>query len=210
MEGGGQVMWVALWPSQAIPDVHARAAESLGQADLGTLPLDGCCPWHSQPLCVPGMGEEEKGMPPHTQSFLPIFSSKSPVFWMRWIWEFSRTFHPLQIYVSYHCVLGGLDNNLDRANLPHKLISSRPLHSAHQKAETPGRRLCPQCERKHALVPGGGAVPPWDSPLLSAAHHFSCPRPALSASSPLRQRGDEWRRQGLRACYFNMYWLKKK
>lgn len=96
---------------------------------------------------------------------------------MRWIWEFSRTFHPLQIYVSYHCVLGGLDNNLDRANLPHKLISSRPLHSAHQKAETPGRRLCPQCERKHALVPGGG---------------------------------DEWRRQGLRACYFNMYWLKKK
>lgn len=129
---------------------------------------------------------------------------------MRWIWEFSRTFHPLQIYVSYHCVLGGLDNNLDRANLPHKLISSRPLHSAHQKAETPGRRLCPQCERKHALVPGGGAVPPWDSPLLSAAHHFSCPRPALSASSPLRQRGDEWRRQGLRACYFNMYWLKKK
>lgn len=65
-------MWVAPRPSRAIPDIHAGAAESLGQADPGTL-LVACCPTQPAILCAQNRGSGGGNVPTHP--VLPIFSS---------------------------------------------------------------------------------------------------------------------------------------
>lgn len=155
-----------------------RTLGLLEQAGLGAPVLAGRCPCHRQPGLVPGVatmprvgGRGEDA--PHTPC--PSFPYLAPR--ISCLLNGVNSFHPLQMYAPHRCVLGGLNNNLDRTDLQHQLIFSRPFHPHHPKPKTPRRRTCPTMqESKRAKASQGGwrtggpLQTPSRKPTTSAAH----------------------------------------